>query len=243
MNTSRTDRVVQENGTTQDELFRSLSGKYDLVLDDISLEGRSFSLYRIRDTNALIDSLTAADLADDDRFPYWAVLWEASIALARWCLSSPAVPGANVLELGCGLGLSGIAAATAGAVVTMTDYDDDALRCARLNTQRNLSPDCQSRVEIGRLDWRGPALAKKFDLVLGADIVYERRLFRPLLHQLRSAVRVGGKIMLADPDRSMGRAFLAMAEEEGFSVRLVPHEQDDRDGAHRVVLAELEERR
>lgn len=225
-----------------DHMLRELSEKYDLVLDPVDVGGRSFSVYRVRDTNALLESLTSRDLADDDRFPFWAQLWESSVALANWCLSSPTIPGATILELGCGIGLSGIAAAVAGATVMMTDFDADALRCAQLNVVRNLSPVERSRVEVGILDWRLPDRTKRYDLVLGADILYERRMFRPLLDLLHSAVLGGGKIMLADPDRSVGQAFFAMAENDGFTVRFVEHPGSWRPTASRILLAELEER-
>jgi len=225
-----------------DLLLRELLGKYDLVLDPVAVGGRSFSLYRVRDTNALLDSLTSDDLANDDRFPYWAQLWDSSVALADWCLSSPAIPGATILELGCGIGLSGIAAAVAGATVMMTDFDADALNCAQLNVVRNLSPVERSRVEVSMLDWRFPHRTNRYDLVLGADIVYERQMFRPLLDLLHSAVSGGGTIMLADPDRSVGRAFFAMAEDDGFTVRLNEPAGLRLPTAPRILLAELEER-
>jgi predicted nicotinamide N-methyase len=234
------DREIAER---EGQLLRSLAGKYDLFLDAVDVGGRSFSMYRVRNTNALIDALSADDLSDDDRFPYWAQLWESSVALADWCLSTPMLSGANVLELGCGLGLPGIAAAAVGATVTMTDFDADALCCAQLNVIRNLSPIQQSRVKVGILDWRSSERLIPYDVVLGADIVYERRMFRPLLEQLHAAVRSRGRIILADPDRSVGRAFFHMAEEDGFTVRFIERAGARRSTASRILLAELEEKR
>src|SRR4051794_13665623 len=53
---------------------------------------------------------------DDADPPYWAYPWGGGIVLARHLLDHPQkVRGARVLDLGCGGGVVGIAAALAGA--------------------------------------------------------------------------------------------------------------------------------
>src|SRR5664280_3890444 len=58
-----------------------LTLKYDLVLESVAVGDRSFSIHRVRDTNALLDALTPDDLTEEDRFPYWTHLWNSSLAL------------------------------------------------------------------------------------------------------------------------------------------------------------------
>src|SRR3954462_9377898 len=57
--------------------------------------------------------------------PYWARPWTSGLALA----AAPPARG-RVLELGCGLGAPGIAAALAGAEVLATDASSDAVTFA-----------------------------------------------------------------------------------------------------------------
>jgi predicted nicotinamide N-methyase len=124
-----------------------------------------------------------------------------------------------VLELGSGLGLAGIAAACAGACVTLTDYETDALLFARYNALMNLPAGLfQNRVRCLPMDWRSPGIAMKFDVIIGADIVYERRNFSPVLALLQAHLHPGGRAVLAGPDRAIGRAFLGAARDADLSV-------------------------
>lgn len=76
--------------------------------------------------------------------------------LVSW---APSLAGKRVLELGCGLGLVGLAAAQCGAPsVLMTDYADASVQCAAANAALNgLGP--ASGVRSARLDWEHFATA------------------------------------------------------------------------------------
>ncbi|KAL3132844.1 hypothetical protein ABBQ38_006769 [Trebouxia sp. C0009 RCD-2024] len=74
---------------------------------------------------------------EGDRDPYWCRLWPSAVALAQLILQQPElVKGKRVCDIGCGLGLAGIAAALAGArEVVMLDRETLALQCALLSAQ------------------------------------------------------------------------------------------------------------
>jgi predicted nicotinamide N-methyase len=114
--------------------------------------------------------------ADDEFLPYWAELWPAATALAA---ALPDVEGLRVIELGAGLGVPSLVAAARGARVTATDWSQDAVELLRENAVRN-----GLELEAERWDWREPR-AGRFDLALGADVLYERRNVEPLLARLR----------------------------------------------------------
>ena len=124
-----------------DVLLERIGKRYDTRTETVTVGNRTLSIQSVRDTNALLDAIDPATFMEDERLPYWAELWPSAIALARWVSRYPGLEGKRVLELGCGLGLSGIAAAAAGARVTMTDYDEDALLFARFNAALNLPDD------------------------------------------------------------------------------------------------------
>jgi predicted nicotinamide N-methyase len=200
----------------ESRLREAIEQRYRCCREEVTVGGTCFSVLRVADPNVLLDAIDPATFADDERLPYWSELWASSILLAEWCLAFPGLRGKRVLELGCGLGLAGIAAARAGAVVVLSDYEDDALLFARYNSLHN-SPGVD--IEMLRLDWRRPRLGRRFDVLLGADILYERRHFRPLLEALGELLAPGGVAALSDPDRSTGNAFFDLAEKEGYTLR------------------------
>lgn len=196
----------------------ALAARYDLTEHSVSLPSGDLRLLGVRDTNALVDALDPASFALDERLPYWADLWASSVALARWCESPAGVrPGEEVLELGCGLGLAGIAAARAGGRVTLTDYEEDALLFARANLERNLQPGLPAP-RVLHFDWRSNSAPARASLVLAADVAYERRMLLPLVETITRCLLPGGRAAVAEPGRSVGGTFFAIAEEQGYAV-------------------------
>ncbi|HVM55970.1 MAG TPA: methyltransferase domain-containing protein [Gaiellaceae bacterium] len=173
-----------------------------LVEDQIELAGRTLSLLRPPSADALIDE----DAFDEDEFlPYWAELWPSGLALAHTVGALP-LEGARVLELGAGLGLPSLAAALRGADVLATDWAEDAVELLRRNAERN---GVALRAAVVRWDEPAPLLRQApFRLVLGADLLYERRNADQLLELLP---RLGDDVLLADPGRPFARGFLERA--------------------------------
>ena len=170
-----------------------------LVEDRIELAGRTLALLRPPSADALIDE----DAFDEDEFlPYWAELWPSGLALAR-AVGGLDLGGMRVLELGAGLGLPSLAAAVRGADVLATDWAEDAVELLRRNAGRN---GIALRTGVARWDRPEPLLlGAPWPLVLGADLLYERRNADALLELLP---RLGADVLLADPGRPFARGFL-----------------------------------
>jgi predicted nicotinamide N-methyase len=137
--------------------------------------------------------------------PYWSVLWRSGVALARE-LDGADLRGRRVVELGCGLAVPSIVAARAGATVLATDSSAEALALAERNAAEN-----GARIETQLVRWQEPdelAARGPFDLVLAADVLYERQSVAPLLSLLP---RLGPEALVADPGRPAADAFLAQA--------------------------------
>ncbi|HEX3057545.1 MAG TPA: methyltransferase domain-containing protein [Gaiellaceae bacterium] len=163
---------------------------------------------------------SADDLIDEEAFdadefmPYWAELWPSGVALAR-VVAEQDLAGARVLELGAGLGLPSLAAAVRGAQVLATDWAEEAVALLRENAAAN---GIALRAERVRWDDPGPLLADApWDVVLGADLLYEDRNATLLLELLP---RLGGDVLLADPGRPAAAAFLARWNVEELADRV-----------------------
>lgn len=190
----------------------------DLQLDLIDLPGTSLSIQIARpvDYDLLIDA-AAAD--PEQNLPYWAEIWPSGVALAAKIARAPEIArGLRVLELGCGLGVTAIAALMAGADLLVTDYAPEALALCAHNSTAHVgrAPICL------RLNWRDPAqrrdplLADPFPVVLAADVLYERRDVEPLLDLIDLVVSPGGELWLAEPGRPPAAAFLEMTRGKGW---------------------------
>jgi predicted nicotinamide N-methyase len=160
----------------------------------------------------------AAELPDDGAVewapiaPYWEVLWRSGVALARELEGEP-LQGVRVVELGCGLGGPSVVAARAGAKVLATDAAPDALELVRRSAEAN-----GVSVETAVADWAAPdELVGRgpFDLVLAADVLYQRAAVAQLLSLLPSLAPAA---WLADPGRPAAEAFTEQARRRGWLV-------------------------
>lgn len=176
--------------------------------------------------------------------PYWAELWDSAMGLAQVMVReteggkkdketgrqgegesavtsvslSPCLPvslssAPSVLDLGCGMGLSGTVAAALGARVLFADLETPALLFARLN-----SLPWRRRVRARRLNWRTDRLGERFDLILGADILYERAQWEHLEPFWRGHLAAGGTVLLGEPGRQTGDLFIPWIRDRGWTL-------------------------
>jgi len=91
--------------------------------------------------------------------------------------------GKRVLEVGAGLGLPGMCAASLGAKVTLTDLPE-VLSLLQWNVEAN--PHVSSNCSVVPLSWGSDDGVRlgKFDVIIGADVVYWEHLFPLLLKTL-----------------------------------------------------------
>ena len=174
----------------------------ELVSQSIALPSGEVRLLQPQEAAALPDAWEVewAPVA-----PYWSVLWRSGVALARELDSEP-LRGLRVVELGCGLAVPSIAAARAGAAVLATDACAEALTLAARNARAN-----DVRIETATVDWRQPGeLVRRapFDVVLAADVLYERSSVAFLLSLLP---RLAPEGWVADPGRPAADAFFEQA--------------------------------
>lgn len=143
-----------------------------------------------------------------ERLTLWWGVTSASLALAETLLEGPDLRGTRATELGCGLGLAGIAAGLRGAHVVFTDGEEVALQHALRNAQEAGIPG--ARLDARLLDWERPPEGSTFDLLLGAEIGYDYMTHGALVDLIPALLAPGGRALLADRrrlvvDRWIGR--------------------------------------
>jgi predicted nicotinamide N-methyase len=156
-------------------------------------------LYLAEDALSLWEETERELGSTDQPPPFWAFAWPGGQALARYILDHrDLVAGRTVLDLGAGSGLVAIAAAMAGAsVVLASEPDPFAVAAIGLNARSN---GVTISVTADVLDGSG----EDAEVVLAADVCYERRMAERVLGLLERARSRGASILLGDP----GRAFL-----------------------------------
>jgi predicted nicotinamide N-methyase len=200
-----------------DALVVALTRRFRTSIEDATVDERTFSILKPANSDDLIRE---EDFVKDERLPYWADVWPSSIVLAEKLLELDG-SGRTAIELGCGVGLSTLAATTAGFDVLATDYYEDALDVTRANVFRNLGTTARTRL----VDWRHlPDDLGTFDLLFASDVLYEKEYAELLPVILRGLLTPDGIALIADPGRVAAPIFV----EACAANRLVIQEKETR---------------
>lgn len=197
----------------------SPQGRHTVVIGDVVI-----AIETPPDLDALLDSAAARNPQAVDEIPYYAILWPAARGLAEhlW-RHADELAGRRVIELGCGLGLPSILAAKLGAQVLATDFHPETGKWFLHNAGLN-----QVEAIYMTLDWnallsseQGPRYHPA-PLVIGSDLVYERRHIPALVCAIDALCAPGGEAIISDPGRDNLDLFVAGMERSGWRHTLEP---------------------
>ncbi len=187
----------------------------------VTIANRTIRLTSPRDPDSFLDDpdVTSAH-AQSGYMPYWGYIWPAAWDMSGAVLEEkwPTDNGPlEVLEIGSGVGLVGLAALASGLSVTFSDYDPQAVASSLFNARQNGWNNARGIV----LDWRKP-LDQKYPLIFGGDVIYERVNHEPILNLLDAMLSDDGTCWLADPTRVRTEAFVMLACRRGYRVEHRP---------------------
>jgi predicted nicotinamide N-methyase len=187
-------------------------GHFDAELTRTHVGPDAMPLWRVAFLERHVDRAALLGALDVPEPPYWAHLWTGALVLAA------AVPPAagRVLELGCGLGLPGLVAARRGAHVTFVDRAADALTFVRASARAN----GLGHVDLVAADFTTPAVRGRFDLLLAAEVLYDRGAFAAVARTIRDHVAAGARALVTDAGRIDTRAFYDELAACDLSVRI-----------------------
>jgi hypothetical protein len=170
------DQLEKENGPLREE--------------PVIVEDHAFRICRP-------DEATCPSRAGWENQAIWSELWPAARMLAKAILRESWQPGIEAVEIGCGLGLPGIAALVKGLRVVFSDHDLTALSFAAGNARLNGFADFGVR----RLDWNDPPMGWRVPVLLASDLIYELVSVAPLVQLLKGMLLPDGVCLMTDQDR------------------------------------------
>ncbi len=175
----------------------------DWKWEDTAIAGQTWPLAVAADPDAmLIEACERQDAGESGVIdPFWAATWRAASGLDQF-LNRMDLDGVEVLEVGCGTGHAGIAAALRGAQVTLTDGVEDPLHLVRMSSY-SIAERCTVQVLRFGMD----RIGKQFPIIMGSDVTYLRQLWPELEQCLTDHLADGGTALLSDPFRIIANEF------------------------------------
>ncbi len=205
---------------TCETLKAQLAQSYSLAEATYKVAGFSLRLISVADSYTLLDRISPEAFIKDEQMPYWAEIWPSSFVLSHYLVRDLGVEGKRGIELGAGVGVVGVALRKAGASMCVTDYATEAMDFIRVNAiQNGIALD--EHFEVFTLDWRDVRLKEQFDFVCAADVLYERRNLLPILLAIDKLLKPSGTAYIADPRRQVAAGFVALAQDNQFSIDIV----------------------
>ena len=176
------------------------------------IRGRSFRLILPAVPDAFLDDPEVHRAFDRDEYmPYWAFLWPASLKMVSTILASTWPSGAEVLEIGAGIGIVSLAGLSMGMNVTVSDYESKAVELALYNARRNGFSHAQGLV----LDWRSPP-DWQYPFLWGCELLYESRNHEPLLNLTKHVLAPEGVAWFVDGGRMLVERFCQLVPASGL---------------------------
>lgn len=187
--------------------------RYPLEPVALTLAGREWTILCARLIFSKEDELHYFHVV---RLPYGVALWSGSLALAdEMAERAEELRGKSVLELGAGVGLGGMVAASFGADVTQTDYHEVALKVCRLNAEAN---GITQGLDCRLADWLDFQDTRRYDYIIGSEILYDKAVQPALKRIFERNLAPGGHLLVIDGQRQPSWDFLAALEDDGWQV-------------------------
>lgn len=203
-----------------DDLLALARARYDVAFEPVGAADVRVDVLQITNMRELLDKAVEERQLSLNTLPLWAKIWPASVILGHMLRHIPPA-GHTLLEIGAGLGVSGLVAAALGFErVVISDIDEDALLFARINILKN---GLQDRAEVRRVDILTDGTDElwndRFSLILGSEILYLAPLYRPLVKFLKRRLTPSSscpapEAYLASDHRRDAKPFFKRAEKD-----------------------------
>ena len=200
----------------------SLPTGYHVKLETVTGSGDDLTLRSLLDRIQYHDPEGDAERAgiSPASWPLFGLLWPSGQVLAG-VMSTYAIAGKRVLELGCGLGLASLVVHRRGGDVTASDCHPLAASFLAENLELNGLPV----MKYSAANWAtANPLLGRFDVIIGSDVLYDRDQPEALSRFIANHSEPGVEVLIVDPNRGNQGRFSAKMGLLGYSHRstLVP---------------------
>lgn len=155
----------------------------------------------------------------------FGMLWPSSLHLASALAKRAVNPYEKILEIGCGLGLASLVAHRLGANITACDRHPKA----KLFLEENLRLNNLAKLPFRHGQWGehptpsimdtgAELLTKKYDLVIGSDLLYEPDMPKALARFIDEHAKSAAEVWIVDPNRGYRSAFNRKMHIFGFQL-------------------------
>ena len=210
----------------------SIATKYELETVPIGIGGKRMTFYRVGNLEPLIEKIFTDENSKFTDFPVWIKIWEASLVLTDYLLDEVLSEPKRILEIGAGMGITGMFLAAFGHQVTGTDNEDDCLDLLKLNKAHN----GLNNLNIRKLDWHEAELAEKFDLICGSEIIYKESAIEPVESLIKTYLKPDGTVYLAHDQQRMNVGKFLEQLSEDLTVEEIAKTFTGKDMARRILI-------
>jgi predicted nicotinamide N-methyase len=168
------------------------------------------------------------------KLPLWAKVWPSCLVLGYTLTRFPFAPGSSILEVGAGCAVDGMVMAKLGHEVTVTDVEPFALLVSRINILKN---GLDGKVDIRQVDFTKDVLGRRFDYIIGCEVLYEEAVYEPLADFLGAHLSTSPKaeVLMAMDKKRQGRKFFDKADGMFAMMKSSATYKDNETGEENIV--------
>lgn len=146
-------------------------------------------------------------------WPLFGVVWPSGQVLAHTMMDYK-IDGKQILEVGCGIGLSSLLLNRRLADITSTDYHPEAGNFLRENVKLNKDP----KIPFVRTSWQDAVSdLGQYDLIIGSDLLYEQEHACDLSGFINQHAKSSCEVIIVDPGRGNHARFSKKMVALGYS--------------------------
>ena len=172
---------------------------------------------------------------------YWHLAWPASLVLSQYLAAAHPTEwwrGKQAIVIGCGAGLESVTLSSLGAEVTGLDHIPESLRLVQRNCELNNVPRVQELCCCW-LDEKGRQQVGQYDVLVGADVLYESADGIWIHELLTKLLKPGGTAFFGDPQREGVETFLEKLTASDFHVQTHHRDTEWMDGREEANVYEI----